>query len=59
VDTQGAVFHTFQVDELIPAGHPLRAIKQRADAILVCAEPTASSRGSGGGGSCRACVGHY
>lgn len=34
IDSQGEVFHTFHVDDLIPAGHPLRSIKQRADAIL-------------------------
>lgn len=34
VDAQGEVFHTFHVEDLVPAGHPLRAIKRRADAIL-------------------------
>jgi len=34
IESQGEVFHTFHVDDLIPAGHPLRAIKQRADALV-------------------------
>lgn len=34
IDAQAAMFHTFHVDALIPAAHPLRAIKARADAIL-------------------------
>jgi transposase len=34
VDSQGDVYHTFNVHELIPATHPLRAIKQRADQVL-------------------------
>jgi len=34
IDTQGTVFHTFIVDDLIPANHPLRPIKVRADRIL-------------------------
>ena len=34
VASQGEVFHTFHVDDLIPAGHPLRSIKLRADGIL-------------------------
>lgn len=28
------LFHTFVLEDLVPAGHPLRPIKQRADAIL-------------------------
>jgi transposase len=34
VESQGEVFHTFHVEGLIPAGHPLRSIKRRADGIL-------------------------
>jgi transposase len=34
VESQGDVYHTFNVHELIPANHPLRTIKQRADAVL-------------------------
>jgi transposase len=34
VDKQGEVFHTFHVEDIIPADHPLRAIKRRADRIL-------------------------
>src|SRR5574337_209040 len=34
IESQGEAFHVFHVDDLIPAGHPLRSIKQRADAIL-------------------------
>lgn len=34
VDSQGDVYHTFNVYELIPASHPLRTIKQRVDAVL-------------------------
>jgi transposase len=34
VDSQGAVYHTFNVHELIPVAHPLRTIKQRADGVL-------------------------
>jgi transposase len=34
VDSQGEVFHTFHIDDVVPAGHPLRSIKQRADGIL-------------------------
>jgi len=34
IDGQGEVFHTFLLDELIPANHPLRPIKVRADRIL-------------------------
>lgn len=31
---QGAIFHYYHIEDRIPAGHPLRAIKQRADAAL-------------------------
>ena len=34
VDSQDDVYHTFNVHELIPANHPLRTIKQRADGVL-------------------------
>ncbi len=34
VDHQGEVFHTFNLEELVPADHPLRPIKRRADGIL-------------------------
>jgi transposase len=34
IDHQGEVFHTFNVEELIPTDHPLRVIKRRADRIL-------------------------
>jgi transposase len=34
VDRQGEVFHAFLLDDLVPAGHPLRAIKARADRVL-------------------------
>lgn len=34
VERQGEVFHTFHVHDLIPANHPLRSIKVRADGIL-------------------------
>lgn len=31
---QSEIFHTFQIEDLIPAQHPLRSVKQRADAVL-------------------------
>ena len=31
---QGAIFHYYHIEDRIPADHPLRAIKQRADAAL-------------------------
>lgn len=34
VDSQGDCFHTFNLDELIPATHPLRPIKQRTAQVL-------------------------
>jgi len=34
VDCQGEVFHTFNVEDLIPADHPLREIKRRSDRVL-------------------------
>ena len=34
VESQGEVYHYFHMHDLIPAGHPLRSIKVRADGIL-------------------------
>ena len=34
VDYQDEIFHSFNLEEMIPANHPLRAIKSRADGIL-------------------------
>jgi transposase len=34
VDSQSEMFHTFDVEDRIPAGHPLREIKRRADQVL-------------------------
>jgi len=34
VDPQGEVFHTFQLEDMVPATHPLREIKRRADRVL-------------------------
>lgn len=34
VDSQNEIFHTFILEDLVPANHPLRSIKKRADAIL-------------------------
>lgn len=34
VDSQGEIFHSFNVHDLIPARHPLREIKRRADQVL-------------------------
>ena len=34
VDSQGNVFHFFNVHDLVPANHPLRTMKTRADKIL-------------------------
>lgn len=33
-DHQGEVFHTFQLEDMVPAHHPLREVKARADAVL-------------------------
>jgi hypothetical protein len=33
-DPQGAMFHYYHIEERIPAGHPLRAIKASADQAL-------------------------
>ncbi len=34
VEAQGIMFHAFQIEDFVPADHPLRSIKRRADAIL-------------------------
>jgi transposase len=34
VEAQGIMFHAFQIEDVVPANHPLRSIKRRADAIL-------------------------
>jgi transposase len=34
IDRQGEIFHTFNLESLVPAGHPLLAIKNRADKVL-------------------------
>ena len=34
VDPQGEVYHTFILDDLVPANHPLRQVTTRADRIL-------------------------
>ncbi len=34
VERQGEVFHTFNLEDMVPQNHPLRAIKVRADRIL-------------------------
>lgn len=34
IDSQGEIYHTFNVEELVPANHPLRAVKARADKVL-------------------------
>lgn len=34
VDHQGEVFHTFNLEAMVPANHPLRPVKRRADRIL-------------------------
>lgn len=34
VDPQGVMFHAFSIEDFVPADHPLRPIKQRADRIL-------------------------
>lgn len=34
VESQGEVYHYFHMDDLVPASHPLRSIKVRADGIL-------------------------
>jgi transposase len=34
VDPQGDIYHTFNIHDLIPANHPLREIRKRADRVL-------------------------
>lgn len=34
VDSQGVMFHAFHIEDFVPANHPLRSIKRRADRIL-------------------------
>ena len=34
VEPQGECYHYFYVDDVVPANHPLRSVKVRADAIL-------------------------
>jgi transposase len=34
VEAQGVMFHAFHIEDFVPADHPLRSIKRRADAIL-------------------------
>ena len=34
IDHQGDFFHSFHFDDMIPADHPLRAVKVRADRVL-------------------------
>jgi transposase len=34
IDSQGEIFHTFNLEGLVPANHPLRPIKNRADKVL-------------------------
>ncbi|HUW82075.1 MAG TPA: hypothetical protein VMZ31_04665 [Phycisphaerae bacterium] len=34
VDYQDEIFHSFNLEEMIPTNHPLRAIKARVDGIL-------------------------
>lgn len=39
IERQGNVFHSFNLEELVPQNHPLRAIKVRADRILAQMSP--------------------
>lgn len=34
IDRQGEIYHTFNLEDLVPADHPLRAVKGRADKVL-------------------------
>lgn len=34
VDSQGDLYHTFRVHDLVPANHPLREIRRRVDRVL-------------------------
>ena len=46
---QGAIFYTFQIEDRIPAAHPLRAIKARADAALRDLAPSFAAMYAPGG----------
>jgi transposase len=39
VDAQGVMFHAFHIEDFVPANHPLRSIKARADRILKAMSP--------------------
>jgi transposase len=39
VDAQGEMFHTFQLEDVVPVEHPLRAIKSRVDRVLAEMSP--------------------
>lgn len=39
VDRQAIMFHAFHIEDFVPAAHPLRQIKTRADAILKAMSP--------------------
>lgn len=39
VDAQGVMFHAFHIEDFVPASHPLRAIKERADRVLKAMSP--------------------
>lgn len=39
VDSQADMFHMFDLEEMVPANHPLRAIKPRVDRILAGMSP--------------------
>ena len=34
IDHQGEIYHTFNLEDLVPRQHPLRAVKARADKVL-------------------------
>jgi len=34
IDRQGEIYHTFNLEDLVPPNHPLRAVKARADKVL-------------------------
>ena len=39
IDRQGEIFHRFDLESLVPADHPLRPIKRRADKVLADMSP--------------------
>jgi transposase len=39
IERQGEVFHTFNLEDMVPQNHPLRAVKVRADRILAEMSP--------------------